>query len=123
MDEFEEREKREAEARERAESDEQDLRNALRLVLSSAEGKRVVFWLLSRAGIYADQMNVEASLERYHLGRRSIGLELLAKLDQIDCRLYPRLLLERGEAEELNRAARDAVKRSNAPEDGEDQYA
>lgn len=123
MDEFEARERRDAEARERAASDEQDLRASLQSLLTTADGKRVVFWLLSRAGIYGAPFNTEAAIERYQLGRQSIGLELLSKLDQIDARLYPRLLLERGEQEEMTRAAREAATKPNTTEDGDDQYA
>lgn len=124
LDEFEAREARDAEARARAARDEQGLREALRTVLDTAEGKRVVFWLLGRAGLYANAFDAGSeAAERYRLGRQSIGMEILQKLDLIDARLYPRLLLERGEAEELNRAARDAASRVKHTEDGEDQYA
>ena len=41
--------------------------------------------------------------------------------DRVDARLYPRLLLERGEARELERAARMAG--GKPTEDGDDQYA
>ena len=54
LDEFEAREARDAEARARAARDEQGLREALRTVLDTAEGKRVIFWLLGRAGLYAN---------------------------------------------------------------------
>lgn len=123
MDEFEAREARDAEARERAKAGEQDLREALRRLLTTADGKLVVFWLLSRAGLYANAFDVGEAIERYRLGRQSIGLEILGKLDQIDARLYPRLLLERGEALEMDRAAREAKTRTDTSEDGDDQYA
>ncbi len=119
LDEFEAREARDAEARERAAREEAEIREAFRLLLDTAEGKRVVFWLLGRTGLYASAFETNEAVERYRLGRQSIGLEILQKLDLIDLRLYPRLLLDRGEEKELERAA-------HAPrqtEDGDDQYA
>jgi hypothetical protein len=122
LDEFEAREARDVEARQRAAEEEADLREAFRLMMDTAEGKRVVFWLLGRAGLYANAFDAGSeAAERYRLGRQSLGLEILQKLDLVDARLYPRLLLERGEARELERAARDAG--GKAREDGDDQYA
>jgi len=123
MDEFEAREAREAEARERAKSDEQDLHNALRVILGTIEGKRVVFWLLGRAGLYSDPFSIDDAVERYKLGRRSLGLELLDKLNQTDARLYPSLIMDMAEAREMDRAAREAATRAKPTEDGDDQYA
>lgn len=121
LDEFEAREARDAEARERAAREEAEIREAFRLMLDTAEGKSVVFWLLGRTGLYANAFETNEAMERYRLGRQSIGLEILGKLDLIDARLYPRLLLERGEDKELERAARLAGTRQT--EDGDDQYA
>lgn len=122
LDEFEAREARDAEARQRAAEEEADLRDAFRLMMDTAEGKRVVFWLLGRAGLYANAFDAGSeAAERYRLGRQSLGLEILQKLDRVDARLYPRLLLERGEVRELERAARMAAGKST--EDGDDQYA
>jgi len=122
LDEFEAREARDAEARERAAQEEADLLDAFRLMMETAEGKRVVFWLLGRAGLYANAFDAGSeAAERHRLGRQSIGLEILQKLDLVDARLYPRLLLERGEARELERAARQAG--GKPTEDGDDQYA
>ncbi|MCM5557035.1 hypothetical protein [Pleomorphomonas sp. JP5] len=121
LDEFEAREARDAEARKHAAQEEADLVDAFRLMMETAEGKRVVFWLLGRAGLYANAFDAGSeAAERYRLGRQSLGLEILQKLDLVDLRLYPRLLLERGEAKELERAARMAA---GKPEDGDDQYA
>ncbi|SCM79641.1 conserved hypothetical protein [uncultured Pleomorphomonas sp.] len=122
LDEFEAREARDAEARARAAQEEADLIDAFRLTMETAEGKRVMFWLLGRAGLYANAFDAGSeAAERYRLGRQSIGLEILQKLDLVDARLYPRLLLERGEEKELTRAAREAGARTT--EDGDDQYA
>ncbi len=121
LDEFEAREARDAEARARAAREEADLLEAFRLMMETAWGKRVVFWLLGRAGLYASAFETNEAVERYRLGRQSIGLEILQKLDLVDARLYPRLLLERGEARELERAARQAG--GKPTEDGDDQYA
>lgn len=122
LDEFEAREARDAEAVKRAAQEEADLIEAFRLLMEKAEGKRVVFWLLGRAGLYANAFDAGSeAAERYRLGRQSLGLEILQKLDRVDARLYPRLLLERGEARELERAARMAG--GKPTEDGDDQYA
>jgi hypothetical protein len=122
LEEFEAREARDAEARKRAAQEEADLLDAFRLMMETAEGKRVVFWLLGRAGLYANAFDAGSeAAERYRLGRQSLGLEILQKLDRVDARLYPRLLLERGEAKELERVAR--VTGARQTEDGDDQYA
>ncbi len=122
LDEFEAREARDAEARKQAAREEADLVDAFRLMMATGEGKRVVFWLLGRAGLYANAFDAGSeAAERYRLGRQSLGLEILQKLDLVDLRLYPRLLLERGEAKELERAAR--VAGGKPTEDGDDQYA
>lgn len=123
LDEFEAREARDAEARERAASDEQDLRNAFRVLLGTVEGRRVVFWFLGRAGLYTDPFDTDESVERYKLGRRALGLEVLDKINQTDARLYPQMILAISEAKEMDRAAKEAADRSRIQEDGDGQYA
>ncbi|NJL06816.1 MAG: hypothetical protein HC900_00065 [Methylacidiphilales bacterium] len=78
---------------------------ALRAVLDTADGKRVVFWLLGLCGLYQDQHATGmADATSYMLGRRSVGLMVINKLNELDARLYPLLMLEVAQLKEMARA-------------------
>ncbi len=107
----------------RALTEAEDLNEALGRLLGTADGKRVMFWVLSMAAPYGNAFAQSDATERYLLGRQSIGQEIIARMGEIDERTYPRLLLEAGEMREMDRVAREAKARASEPEDGDDQYA
>lgn len=116
----EEDEERRAMEAKRIELDRQALDSSIAAMMQTADFKRFLFWLLGRCGLYANAFQIEAATERYALGRQSIAHELLAKLDSIDCRLYPEMLLDMATIRELDRSAEDAKSRK-AQQENEDE--
>ena len=82
-----------------------ELQQSIVALLSTEEGKRVVFWLLEMAGVYRDAFSGDAAATNYTLGQQSIGRRILTELNAIDPRIYPRLLLDIAEIKEMGRAA------------------
>lgn len=81
------------------------LNRAFREVFSTPAGKRVLFWMLEQTAIYADAFVGDNNATNYTLGLQSGGRKLIAKLDEIDPRFYPQLLLAIGEVKAMERAA------------------
>ena len=78
------------------EREEQELTDAMREVIASDAGKRVIFWILEQAAIYRDAYAGENAATNYVLGSQAVGRRLIERMDMIDGRLYPRLLLDPG---------------------------
>lgn len=96
----------------------EELAKSFRGVLSSEEGKRVLFWVLEQAAIYADAFAGEnTNATNYSLGLQAVGRKLISKFDEVDPRLYPRLLLDVADLKAMDRAAVEARK----TEDEEDE--
>lgn len=124
LDDFEAREKDTAEALKRARIETEELKLAVGRLMATADGKRFVFWLLSRSGLYAEALSPgRPDVTGYALGRQSMGRDVLAQLDAVDARLYPRLMLDMAELRELDRAAHEAAEKARQPEDGDEDYA
>ena len=71
-----------------------DMDKAFQDVFTTDAGKRVLFWMLEQSAIYSDAFGGEDNITNYTLGRQSIGRVLIGRLDVIDPRLYPQLLLD-----------------------------
>lgn len=84
---------------------EADLDEAFRFILSIDPGRRVLFWVLEQAAIYRDPFGVSSETTNYGVGSQAVGRKLIQRLEQIDARLYPRLLLDMADLRELERAA------------------
>ncbi len=103
----------EAEERER-----EILADAFRFVLSQPSGKRVLFWILERCAIYSDAYTGDNNATNYTLGLQSAGRRIIAQLDQIDPRLYPKLLTDMANLKIEDEAA---AKRAAQPETEDDE--
>lgn len=66
---------------------------ALRAVVATDAGRRVIRTLLGAADFYGDAMTGN-SQTFYRLGMQKVGATLKADLDALDRTLYPKLLLE-----------------------------
>lgn len=86
-----------------------ELHAAFRRTLSTVDGKRVLFWILEQCAIYRDAFTGEDNTTNYTLGRQASGRDLIARLDEIDPRLYPQLLMDIAEIREVDRAAVKAL--------------
>ncbi len=93
---------------------EDDLSDAFRAVLATDAGKRVLFWVLEQAAIYRDAYAGDDAATNYVLGSQAVGRRLIQRLDMIDARIYPRLLLDMADIMEMKRAEAQE-------EDGEDE--
>lgn len=85
-----------------------ELEKAFRDVLGLQSGKRVLFWLLEQCAIYRDPDHGELThATSSTIGEQRVGRKLIAKLDEIDPRSYPKLLLDMAEITAMDRAAAD----------------
>lgn len=82
-----------------------DLKEAVASLVQRDDGRRVLFWVLEQAGIYRDAFSGEDAATNYVLGSQSVGRRLIGLMDQIDARIYPRLLLDVADMREMERAA------------------
>lgn len=98
------------------EFDRAELKRAIREVFELASGKRVLFWMLEQCAIYSDAFTGDSDATNYTLGLQAAGRRVIAQLDEIDARLYPRLLLDIADLKEMDRAA-VAAKKENDHED------
>lgn len=85
------------------------LHASFREVLNTVAGKRVVFWMLERCAVYRDAFDLETNFTNYTLGRQAAGRDVIAKLDEINPRLYPQMLLDIAEIKEVDNAAAKAL--------------
>lgn len=88
------------------EKENEELKRALAAVVNTDAGKRVLFWLLERCNVYGEAFSESHSVSSYHLGRMSIGRLLIAKMDEINPQIYPKLLLDYANMRAIERAAK-----------------
>lgn len=91
----------------------EELAKAYREVFATAAGKRVLFDILTDCAIYRDAYAGDNNATNYALGQQATGRRLIAKLDQIDPRLYPNLLLAHADLKAMDRAACAAKQEKN----------
>jgi hypothetical protein len=105
------------EAKQERERDELD--KAFRAIIKTPEGKRVLFWMLEQCAIYQDAFSADhTNATNYMLGRQNAGRRLIEKLDQLDPRFYPQLLLDIADLRAMDQAA--ASRAANSGEDDEE---
>ncbi len=86
-------------------SEREELARAFREVFELDSGKRVIFWILEQCAIYQDAFSGEDAVTNYRLGLQAAGRRLIEKLDDIEPRLYPKLLLAVADLKAMDRAA------------------
>jgi hypothetical protein len=69
------------------------LERALTNVMATAEGRTLIWAILSQTKIY-DENFAGNSADIFDKGRRSVGLWLIAQLNETDPTIYPRMLLD-----------------------------
>ena len=83
----------------------EELRRSVAAILSSAEGRRVLFWVLEQAGIYRDAFTGEDAATNYRLGQQHIGRRILDLMNEVNPRAYPTLMLAVADDEAMAQAA------------------
>lgn len=85
---------------------------AIRQVLSTPEGKRFAFWILEECALYSEAFAGPGRNEatNYTLGAQGVGRRVITRLDELDPRIYPTLLLDIADLKAMDRAiaAKDA---------------
>lgn len=95
-----------------------DLDQAFREVFATASGKRVLFWVLEQCAIYRDPDCGESTHATSGIvGEQRVGRKLIAKLDELDARNYPVLLLAVAEDKAMKRAAQDLASQQKDDDD------
>lgn len=93
-----------------------ELLRAFRDVFNMPSGKRVLFWMLEQCAIYQDAYTGENNATNYTLGTQAAGRRLISKLDEVDPKFYPALLMAVADMKAMDRAA---AARSTEKEDEE----
>jgi hypothetical protein len=75
-------------------ADIEKIKDAVRDVFAHRSGKLLIYWLLEQSAIYEDAYTGDNNATNYTLGRQSPGRRLIALLDSVDPKIYPKLMLE-----------------------------
>lgn len=71
----------------------EELDNDIRELAKTNAGRSVLRWILGLCQIYSDNFTGDNS-GFYYQGQRSIGLQILEKLNDVDPRIYIKLITE-----------------------------
>ena len=82
--------------------DETEVGRALNNVMCTAEGRLVIWTILSSTGMHRDEFH-GGERDAFEKGKRSIGLQLVSLMQDVDPTIYPRMLLEVAKKEKLRR--------------------
>lgn len=83
------------------------LAEAYSAVFASLAGKRVLFDILEQCSLYQTAFTGENNATNFMLGLQEAGKRVISRLDEIDPRIYPRLLLDRADLKIMDQAAAD----------------
>ena len=75
----------------------------LEAVLRIPHGRRTLLWFLEQCGLYRTAYTSEDAATNFRLGEQSVGLRLIAKLEEIGPTEYPLLLLEAAQRKDQNK--------------------
>ena len=88
-----------------------ELNRAFRVMARMPEGKRVLYWILEQCEIYADPFCGEnTNSSQYKIGAQSSGRRIIKKMDSVDPRMYPQLLMDIAEIRVIDKQAAEARK-------------
>jgi len=91
---------------------------AFRDILTTEAGRRVVFWMMEQGSIYSDPFAGNDSITNYTIGGQAPTRRLIERLNVIEPRLYPQLLLDMAMIREADAA--EAETRSKLTEGNDD---
>jgi len=94
-----------------------ELHRAIREVVATVAGKRVLFWMLEQCAIYRDPFTGQNAPTNYTIGKQAAGRVLISKLDEIDPRLYPSLLLDIADIRDVDRSAMKSLQQRKKEND------
>ena len=86
-----------ANARRDMDAQDRQLASDYKKVLSTNEGVRVLWDILSMCSIYTECFSEKDGRTEYNLGRRSLGIMLMDKIENVDPDLLINILKERSE--------------------------
>lgn len=90
-------------------SERAELERSYREVFATTEGKRVLFDIIELCAIYNSAFTGDNDATNFTLGMQEAGRKVIARLEELDPRFYPQLLLWRGEAKAMEKAAKRAA--------------
>lgn len=68
--------------------------NSIRYVLASKEGRKFYWDLMCDCGIFTISAHASGSWTYYNEGKRSVGLKLLSKINDLDPKVYAQMVDE-----------------------------
>ena len=94
-----------------------ELAKSYQNVFRSADGKLVLFDILELCGMYEAAFTGDNNVTNFRLGTQEAGKRVIDRLNQIDARFYPQLLLSIAELREMQKAASDAANKGQEDHD------
>lgn len=76
----------------------EELETATRLLMQNLQLRPFLWWLLEQCGIYRQNMSANSAMYLME-GQRSIGLQVIALMDEVDPTAYPAMLLDAAKTE------------------------
>jgi hypothetical protein len=70
------------------------LKGNVRELVKTRQGREFIWWVLEQTGIYNCTF-MQNSSSFFQEGRRSVGLNIIELLTDVDPTIYPRLLMEK----------------------------
>ena len=93
-----------------AEEDRQILHAGVQQLVSTAEGRSVIFQLIRNSGLWdTSPYSKDAKLTAFHLGRQEAARELLEAINGVDPFIWPSIQLEVVKIDQERRQMLDAV--------------
>lgn len=83
----------------------------IRRVIRYPEGRRFLWWLLSKAHIFRSSFNMNTKIEDFQEGERNIGLEVLNRLNDADIGAFAQLQNENISERKSKEAVKEAIKK------------
>jgi hypothetical protein len=85
---------------------------AFRALTNSYHGKRVLYWILEQCEIYVDPFCGEhTNSSNYKMGAQSSGRKIIARMDRVDPKMYPQLLMDIAEIRVIDKQAAETRKK------------
>ena len=98
--------------------DEDTYSNGMRQLTQTAEGRNVIFRLITDSGLWdTSPYSDDAKLTAFHLGRQEMAREFLRKLNEVDPTVWPAIQLEMVEVHGNRQQMLDAIEQEDE-EDG-----
>ena len=83
----------------------------IKQVIKRPEGRRFIWWLLSKAHVFRSSFNMNTKIEDFQEGERNIGLEVLNRLNDADINAFAQIQNESISERKSKEAVKEVLKK------------